>query len=194
MTVRFFLSFFLLSSLSYLFCSNGVASSTGTLTVKFGQTTEDRFKQTHPNAVNIGFNNLLKGNIYQENPNTHKDVRKDIVFEELENVLVLFDQSKNLLALQLQFKGNTFGILGSGLAKKYSTIKSKETLIGSKYLEMYNEGVSIYLIKPSIFSDTFLLYIRSEDKKKILKHAPSDLLEDGGRFLDFIAEKVFSPQ
>ncbi|KFK95554.1 hypothetical protein IV04_03040 [Serratia sp. Ag1] len=144
--------------------------------------------------MNIGFNNLLKGNIYQENPNTHKDVRKDIVFEELENVLVLFDQSKNLLALQLQFKGNTFGILGSGLAKKYSTIKSKETLIGSKYLEMYNEGVSIYLIKPSIFSDTFLLYIRSEDKKKILKHAPSDLLEDGGRFLDFIAEKVFSPQ
>lgn len=194
MNARLTLSSLLLLFFSCFLCGHLNAASTGTLTVKFGQTTEDSYKVTHPHAVKIGFNKDLKGNIYHEAPNSHKDVRKDIVFEDLENVFVLFDQNKNLIALQLQFKSDYFGILGPNLDKKYTMVTKKKSILGSKYMELYNDGVSIYLNTPHLFSNTSLLYIRTDDKEKLLKNIPNKRLEKESEILDFIVEKCFSPQ
>lgn len=194
MNARLTLSSFLLLFFSCFVCGHLNAASTGTLTVKFGQTTEDSFKATHPNAVKISFNNELKGNIYQEKPNSHKDVRRDIVFEGLEDVFVLFDQNKHLIALQLQFKSDYFGILAPSLGKKYSIITKKQSPLGSKYMELYNNGVSIYLSKPSFFSDTSLFFITIDAKEKLLKSIPNSMLDNENKILNYLVKKCFSPQ
>lgn len=49
--------------------------------MKFGQTTEDTFKATHPEAVNVGYNNELRGNIYKETPDNNKDKRSNIILK-----------------------------------------------------------------------------------------------------------------
>ncbi|WP_337263836.1 MULTISPECIES: hypothetical protein [unclassified Serratia (in: enterobacteria)] len=194
MNARLTLSSFLLLCFSCFVCGHLNAASTGTLTVKFGQTTEDSFKATHPNAVKVGFNNELKGNIYQEKPNSHKDVRRDIVFEGLEDVFVLFDQNKNLIALQLQFKSDYFGIIAPSLDKKYTMVTKKQSISGSNYLELYNDGVSIYLSKPAFFSDTALFFIKIDEKEKLLKSIPNSMLENEINILNYLVKKCFSPQ
>ncbi|MFZ1872517.1 MAG: hypothetical protein WAU54_07035 [Chania sp.] len=191
MNVRFFLNSLLLLSLSYLYCGDVSAVSTGTLTVRFGQTTEDSFKESHPNAVRIGFNKELNGNIYKESPNENKDVRRDIVFEDLGNVYVLFDQNKDLIALEMQFKSDYFGILSTTLTKKYNQVIKKQSLIGSNYMELYNDGVSIYLVTPSYFSNTSLFFVRTEEKEELLKTIPNKMLENESKILDFIVKKCF---
>lgn len=194
MNVRFTLSSSLLFFLSCFFCGHSGAVGTGTLTVQFGQTTEDSFKVTHPNAVKVGFNHQLEGNIYQETPNSHKNVRKDYVFEDLENAFVLFDKNKNLIAMQLQFTSDYFGIISPSLDKKYTVVTKKQSIFGNKYLELYNDGVSIYLSTPSFFSGTSLVYITTDAKEKLLKNIPNNMLEDENNLLDFIVKKSFSLQ
>ncbi|OMQ24392.1 hypothetical protein [Serratia oryzae] len=193
MGTKFILNLFFFSFLSCLFCPDARATKTGTITIKFGETTEDTFKKIHPSAVKIGFNKALKGNIYLLTPNLNKDVRKDIVPEDLDKVLLLFDESKNLVALQLKFIKDSFGLGSSVLAKKYAVITEEKTIFGTKYIELYNEGVFIYLITPSYFSGSTLFFIRSDSKEYILKKAPESLLMNEVKFLDFMADKCFTP-
>lgn len=191
MKTGFYLSYLLVFISSCFFCGHLNAASTGTFTVKFGQTTEDTFRATHPEAINIGFNNNLKGNIYKEMPNDNRNVNKEINFENLKNVFILFDQNKNLIALYLYFESDDFSILSKILAKKYTTTVKKTSFIGSDYMELYNEGVSIYLMTPFIFSNTSLFYIRTDIKYKILKNTPKNILKDEGKTLSYLMEKSF---
>jgi hypothetical protein len=190
MKVRFLANLVLVLT-SYFFCGHLIAASTGTLTVKFDQTTEDTFKATHPEAVNVGFNNELRGNIYKETPDNNQDKRSDIIFESTKDVLVLFDQNKNLSALHLQFKNDQFSIISSILAKKYTTAVKKTSFIGSDYMELYNAGVSIYLMDPFFFPSTSLFFIRSDVRNKILKDAPADMLNDHIKLLNYLVERSF---
>ncbi|MHA7846520.1 hypothetical protein [Serratia sp. D1N4] len=193
MGTKFILSLLLFSLLSCLFCPDAGAAKTGTITIKFGETTEDAFKKIHPRSVKVGFNKVLKGNIYLLTPNLNDDVRKDIVPEDLDKVLVLFDESKNLVALQLKFRKDSFGLGSSVLAKKYAVIAEKNTIFGTKYIGLYNEGVFIYLITPFYFSGSTLFFIRSDSKENILQKAPESLLINEVKLLDFMADKCFTP-
>ncbi|MFT2791614.1 hypothetical protein ACMV5I_16310 [Serratia sp. T13T92] len=186
-----FLGYLFLVLTSPFFCGHLSAASTGTLTVKFGQTTEDTFKATHPEAVNVGFNNELRGNIYKETPDNNMDKRSDIIFESTKDVFTLFDQNKNLVALHLEFKNDQFSVISAILAKKYTTIAKKISFIGSDYLELYNAGVYIYLMDPFFFSNTSLLFIRTDVRNKILKKAPSDLLDNKVKVLNYLVERSF---
>jgi len=179
--------------LSCLFCPDAGAAKTGTITIKFGQTTEDTFKKIHPRAVNVGFNKTLKGNIYLLTPNLNDDVRKDIVPEDLEKVSLLFDENKGLVAMQLKFNEDSFSVGRFALIKKYSLITEKKTIFGTKYIELYNEGVFIYFITPSYFSGSTLFFIRSDSKEKILQKAPERLLGNERKLLEFMADKCFTP-
>jgi hypothetical protein len=185
------LGYFFLVITNCFFCGHLSASSTGTLTVKFGQTTEDTFKVTHPEAVNVGFNHVLRGNIYKETPDNNKDKRSDIIFESTKDVFVLFDQNKGLTALQLQFKNDQFSVISAILAKKYTTIAKKTSFIGSDYMELYNAGVSIYLMDPFFFSNTSLFFIRTDVRNEILKSIPTDLLDDQVKVLNYLVGKSF---
>lgn len=189
--MRFFSSYLFLLVSSYFFCSHLSAASTGTLTVRFGQTTEDTFKASHPEAVNVGFNNELRGNIYKEMPNDNKEVRKDIIFETIQTVFVLFDQNQNLIALHLQFNQDQFSVISSILTKKYTTTVKKTSFIGGEYIEMVNEGVSIYLMRPFFFSNTSLFYIKTDVKNEILKSTSTDLLKDENEMLNYIVKICF---
>ncbi|CAI0755741.1 MULTISPECIES: hypothetical protein [Serratia] len=186
-----FLAYLFLVLTSFFFCEHLSAASTGTLTVKFGQTTEDTFKITHPEAVNVGFNSELKGNIYKETPDNNKDKRSDIVFESTKDVFVLFDENKNLAALHLQLKTDQFSVISAILAKKYTTAVKKTSFIGSDYMELYNAGVLIYLMDPFFFSNTSLFFIRTDVRNKILKNIPTNLLDDELKVLNYLVEKSF---
>lgn len=186
-----FLGYLFLFLFSAFFCGHLSAVSTGTLTVKFGQTTEDTFKITHPEAVNVGFNSELKGNIYKETPDNNKDKRSDIVFESTKDVFVLFDENKNLAALHLQLKTDQFSVISTILAKKYTTAVKKTSFIGSDYMELYNAGVLIYLMDPFFFSNTSLFFIRADVRNKILKNIPTNLLDDDFKVLNYLVEKSF---
>ncbi|MFZ1874527.1 MAG: hypothetical protein WAU54_17365 [Chania sp.] len=192
MDAKFLLSLFMFSLLNCLLCHDVNATATGTITIKFGQTTEDTYKKAHPTAVKIGFNNILKGNIYRETPNSNKEVRKDIVPEDLEIAFVLFDENKDLVALQLKFRNDIFGMARSVLPKKYTLLTEKTTISGTKYIELFNEGVFIYFITPSYFSGSTLFFIRSDSKEKILQKVPKSLFENENQFLDFVADKCFT--
>ncbi|MFC0225703.1 hypothetical protein [Serratia aquatilis] len=193
MGAKFILSLFLFSLLSFLSCHDAGAAKTGTITVKFGETTEDTFKKTHPTSVKVGFNKALKGNIYQEMPNLSEEVRKDIVPEDLEKVSVLFDENKDLVALQLKFNEDGFSVGRFALVKKYAVITEGKTIFGTKYIELYNEDVYIYLITPSYFSGSTLFFIRSDSKEKILRNAPKRILENKDELLEFMEDKCFTP-
>ncbi|RDL19743.1 hypothetical protein [Serratia fonticola] len=186
-----FLAYLFLVLTSFFFSEHLSAASTGTLTVKFGQTTEDTFKITHPEAVNVGFNSELKGNIYKETPNNNKDKRSDIVFESTKDVFVLFDENKNLAALHLQLKTDQFSVISAILAKKYTTAVKKTSFIGSDYMELYNADVLIYLMDPFFFSNTSLFFIRTDVRNKILKNIPTNLLDDELKVLNYLVEKSF---
>ncbi|WP_447882088.1 hypothetical protein [Serratia fonticola] len=186
-----FLGYLFLVLTSSFFCGNLSAVSTGTLTVKFGQTTEDTFKATHPEAVNVGYNNELRGNIYKETPDNNKDKRSDIIFESTKDVFVLFDQNQNLTALRLQFKNDQFSIISAILAKKYTTTAKKTSFIGSDYMELYNDGVSIYLMDPFFYSNTSLSFIRTDIRNEILKNLPSEMLNDDINVLNYLVERSF---
>ncbi|WP_025120392.1 MULTISPECIES: hypothetical protein [unclassified Serratia (in: enterobacteria)] len=192
MNMRFFSSYLIVFLSSYFFCSHLSAASTGTLTIKFGQTTEDTFTSTHPEAVKVGVNDALGGNIYKEMPNDNKEVNREIVFEGLKNVLILFDKNKALTALQLEFKGDYFGMLSKLLAKKYTAGIKKTSFIGSSYMALSNEGVSIYLMRSYFFSNTSLLFIKTKVKDEILTTAPEDILGDEEETLDYIVQRSFS--
>ncbi|MDQ9127803.1 hypothetical protein RDT67_15365 [Serratia fonticola] len=186
-----FLGYLFLVLTSSFFCGNLSAVSTGTLTVKFGQTTEDTFKATHPEAVNVGYNNELRGNIYKETPDNNKDKRSNIIFESIKDVFVLFDQNKNLSALQLQFKNDQFSLISAILASKYATVVKKTPLIGSDYMELYNDGVSIYLMDPFFYSNTSLFFIKTDIRDKILKNLPSEMLNNEIKVLNYLVERSF---
>ncbi|CAM4195071.1 hypothetical protein [Serratia silvae] len=186
-----FLGYLFLVLTSSFFCGNLSAVSTGTLTVKFGQTTEDTFKATHPEAVNVGFNNELRGNIYKETPDNNKDKRSDIIFESTKDVFVLFDQNKNLSALQLQFKNDQFSLISAILASKYTTTIKKTSFIGSDYMELYNGGVSIYLMDPFFHSNTSLFFIRTDVRNEILKNIPTKMLNDEIDVLNYLVKRSF---
>lgn len=186
-----FLGYLFLVLTSSFFSGNLSAVSTGTLTVKFGQTTEDTFKATHPEAVNVGYNNELRGNIYKETPDNNKDKRSDIIFESTKDVFVLFDQNQNLTALRLQFKNDQFSIISAILAKKYTTTAKKTSFIGSDYMELYNDGVSIYLMDPFFYSNTSLFFIRTDIRNEILKNLPSEMLNDEINVLNYLVERSF---
>jgi hypothetical protein len=186
-----FLSYLFLVLTSTFFCGNLSAVSTGTLTVKFGQTTEDTFKTTHPEAVNVGYNNELKGNIYKETPDNNKDKRSNIIFESTKDVFVLFDQNKNLSALQIQFKNDQFSLISAILASKYTTSVKRTPLIGSDYMELYNDGVSIYLMNPFFYSNTSLFFIRTDIRNEILKDLPTQMLNDDIDILNYLVERSF---
>ena len=186
-----FLAYLFLVLTSFFFSEHLSAASTGTLTVKFDQTTEDTFKITHPEAVNVGFNSELKGNIYKETPDNNKDKRSDIVFESTKDVFVLFDENKNLAALHLQLKTDQFSVISTILAKKYTTAVKKTSFIGSDYMELYNAGVLIYLMDPFFFSNTSLFFIRTDVRNKILKNIPTNLLDDELKVLNYLVEKSF---
>ncbi|HHQ6574886.1 TPA: hypothetical protein ACSTLY_003772 [Serratia fonticola] len=186
-----FLGYLFLVLTSSFFCGSLSAVSTGTLTVKFGQTTEDSFKATHPEAVNVGYNNELKGNIYKETPDNNKDKRSSIIFESTKDVFVLFDQNKNLSALQLQFKNDQFGLISAILASKYTTTVKKTPFVGTDYMELYNEGVSIYLMDPIFYSNTSLFFIRTDIRNKILKDLPTEMLNDDIDVLNYLVERSF---
>ncbi|WP_411752963.1 hypothetical protein [Serratia sp. (in: enterobacteria)] len=187
-----FLGYLFLVLTSPFFCGHLSAASTGTLTVKFGQTTEDMFKATHSEAVNVGFNNELRGNIYKETPDNNKDKRSDIIFESIKDVFTLFDQNKNLAALHLEFKNDQFSVLSAILAKKYTTIAKNISFVGSDYLELHNTGVYIYLMDPFFFSNTSLFFIRNDVRNKLLKSIPADLLDDKVKVLNYLMERSFS--
>ncbi|MBC3252064.1 hypothetical protein BFS14_02675 [Serratia fonticola] len=186
-----FLGYLFLFLTSSFFCGHLSAASTGTLTVKFGQTTEDMFKATHPEAVNVGVNSELGGNIYKETPDNNKDKRSDIVFESTKDVFVLFDKNKNLTALHLQLKTDQFSVISAILAKKYTTAVKKTSFIGSDYMELYNGGVSIYLMDPFFFSNTSIFFIRTDVRNEILKKIPTNLIEDEVKVLNYLVEKSF---
>ncbi|MFC0225176.1 hypothetical protein [Serratia aquatilis] len=193
MNISYFLSYLSLFLSICFYCSHSYASNPGTLTVKFGQTTEDMFKATHPYAESVGVNKELGGNIYKEMPNENKEVNKDIVHEDLKSVFILFDQNKSLTALQLQFKNDCFSILSKFMEKKYSVIVKKTSLFGSNYMELYHDRVAIYLITPSFFSETSLLYIATDVRDEILKNLPKATLEDERETLNAILERSFTP-
>ncbi|HGM5488654.1 TPA: hypothetical protein ACKP1B_000232 [Serratia fonticola] len=176
---------------SQLLCVSLSAASTGTLTVRFGQTTEDTFKVTHPEAVKVGFNQDLKGTIYKETPDNNQDKRPDIIFDSVNDAYILFDQNKHLIALQLRFKNDQFHILSAILAKKYTTAIKKTSFIGSDYMEFYNEGVSIYLMDPFLFSSTSLFFIRTDVRNEILKTIPDGMLDDEIKVLNYLVRKSF---
>ncbi|QXN62330.1 hypothetical protein [Serratia fonticola] len=186
-----FLSYLFLVLTSSFFCGNLSAVSTGTLTVKFGQTTEDTFKATHPEAVMWGYNNELKGNIYKETPDKNKDKRSNIIFESTKEVFVLFDQNKKLSALRIQFKNDQFSLISAILASKYTTSVKRTSLIGSDYMELYNDGVSIYLMDPFFYSNTSLFFIRTDIRNKILKDLPTKMLNDDIDILNYLVERSF---
>ena len=186
-----FLGYLFLVLIGSFFCGSLSAVSTGTLTVKFGQTTEDSFKATHPEAVNVGYNNELKGNIYKETPDNNKDKRSSIIFESTKDVFVLFDQYKNLSALQLQFKNDQFGLISAILASKYTTTVKKTPFIGTDYMELYNEGVSIYLMDPIFYSKTSLFFIRTDIRNKILKDLSTEMFNDDIDVLNYLVERIF---
>lgn len=54
------------------------------------------------------------------------------------------------------------------------------------------EGVSIYLMQLYFFSNTSLLYIRTDVKDKVLTAAPEDILGDEEETLDYIVQRSFS--
>lgn len=186
MNSRFFLTPTLLFAANLFFCGVSTAASTGTLTLRFGQTTEGSFEIAHPDAVKVGINKVLNGAIYQM-------AESDLLFDGTKHAFVLFDHNENLVAIYSQFKSNFFAILGTGLAKKYTTIINKKSIIGGGYLELYNEGVSIYLLTPSFFSGTSLLYIKSDIKERFLENISPKVLEDEGDMLDLLVKKCFSP-
>ncbi|ALX94405.1 hypothetical protein AV650_12935 [Serratia fonticola] len=186
-----FLAYLFLVLTSFFFCEHLSAASTGTLTVKFGQTTEDTFKATHPDAVNVGYNNELRGNIYKETPDNNKDKRSNIIFESTKDVFILFDQNKNLSALQIQFKNDQFSLISAILASKYTTSVKRTSLIGSDYMELYNDGVSIYLMDPFFYSNTSLFFIRTDIRNKILKDLPTKMLNDDIDILNYLVERSF---
>lgn len=191
MNINFFSNYLLLLLSSCFFCGHLNAASTGTLTIKFGQTTEDTFKATHPEAVKVGVNDTLEGNIYKEMPNNNKEVNREIIFEGLKNVLIMFDKNKNLAVLYLEFKGDYFGIFSKLFAKKYTTGVKKTSFLGGNYMEFSNDGVSIYLTTPYFFSNTSLLFIRTDVRDEILKKIPKPILKNEDETLDYILASSF---
>ncbi|GKX53102.1 hypothetical protein [Budvicia aquatica] len=187
MSIGNVLSVLLLLSSSCFFSGSLSAAETGTLTVRFGHTTEDTFKARHPDAINRGFNENLKGTIYQISYQVSPD---SFHFDGMKNAFILFGQNKNLMAIHIQFDGDYSGIVGAFLAKKYTAVINKKPLIGTRYMELYNKGVSIYM-RTRLFSNTSVFYITIDEKNKILENTPTNSISDENELLDFLIEQCF---
>lgn len=186
MTIVNFLSALLILSSSF-FARHLSAVETGTLTIKFGKTTEDTFKAKHPDAINLGFNNNLKATIYQV---SHQVSPNSFHFDGMKNVFILFGQNKNLIAIHTQFDGDYSSLAGGFLAKKYTLIISKKYFLGTHYMELYNKGVSIYMKTP-LLSNTSIFYITLNEKNKILKNIPASSIGTDIEILDFLIHQCF---
>ncbi|MBL5825940.1 hypothetical protein [Serratia fonticola] len=184
MNVRALLYLLLVFSSSCFYCGISSAAGTGTNTVRFGQTTEDTFRAGHPNAAKVGFNPGVKGNIYQVSPD-------EFVFDGMKNAFILFDQNKTLIAMYIGFDGDYFSMISAIFSRKYTTIKNEKTFYGSSYMESQNEGVSIYLTTPFLFSDTSIFYIKNDEKEKLLTKNPDKRLGSASEMLDYLVEQCF---
>jgi hypothetical protein len=58
-------------------------------------------------------------------------------------------------------------------------------------MELYNDGVSIYLMDPIFYSNTSLFFIRTDIRNKILKDLPTEILNDDIDVLNYLVERSF---
>ncbi len=170
-------------SLTLLLCSE-LNAATRAFGITFAKATEDSLKYQYPDMIKNGSNRELNGTIYEINSG-------DFMFDGVRKIYVLFDQQKKLIAFLAINKAGNSGLIRAGLAKKYKVILNYKSLIGSRYMELYNEGVSIYLISPLFSLNSLLLYIRTDMRDKILKNLPEETLQSESDTMHSLVEHVF---
>jgi hypothetical protein len=128
--------------------------------LQIGQTTikevQNKFKVKY-----AGINKYSQGKMFYLNP-------KDLNFDGLEEVLLIFSKDKKLLAVLLQIQKSRFDDIFNLLNSKYKLLNKRIPFVGNKEAKFINGNTEIILYAPHMSFDMKLYYI-DKDLWKIYK-------------------------